>query len=186
MFGDRLKKLRQSKHLKQNDLAKNLGIGRTTLSNYELNNRQPDFDTLEKIANYFNVSIDYLVGRSNYKTFDEYVFNNDFQNLAHKLKKANKETQKLATDIFDHIYLSTFNYIDTNDVKFLTTLEEIYYCIYRINSDLNSSNKSILLNKLVESDVAVVQDKFKILSKYKNKLSSLLDELFEHHISNNS
>jgi len=46
-------------------LPKKLGISRAALSHYETDRRQPDYDTLRDIANYFNVSLDYLLGRTN-------------------------------------------------------------------------------------------------------------------------
>ncbi len=60
----RLIQLRKQQKITQDTLAKELGISRQAYSNYELGNREPDFDTLKKLANYFNVSIDYLVGNS--------------------------------------------------------------------------------------------------------------------------
>lgn len=64
MFGTRITELRKKKKLTQSDVAKRLGIPRGTYSNYELGNREPDFSTAEKLADIFEVSIDYLLGRS--------------------------------------------------------------------------------------------------------------------------
>ncbi|PBC87543.1 transcriptional regulator with XRE-family HTH domain [Caldicellulosiruptor bescii] len=70
IFAMRLKELREEANLTQNELAEKLGIGRATLSNYELGVRKPDIDTLQKIANYFNVSSDYLLGMTPIKKRD--------------------------------------------------------------------------------------------------------------------
>ncbi len=48
----------------QEELSIKLDISRASLSHYEKNRREPDYDTLVKIANYFKVSIDYLLGRT--------------------------------------------------------------------------------------------------------------------------
>jgi transcriptional regulator with XRE-family HTH domain len=64
MFGTRIKELRKKKKFTQTDIAKRLGIPRGTYSNYELGNREPDFNTVEKLADIFEVSIDYLLGRT--------------------------------------------------------------------------------------------------------------------------
>ncbi|EAC3199865.1 helix-turn-helix domain-containing protein [Listeria monocytogenes] len=64
MFGDTLMKLRKSKNLTQSDIAKILGVARTTYSSYEQNRRMPDAEIQIKIADYFDVSLDYLHGRS--------------------------------------------------------------------------------------------------------------------------
>ncbi|EDO1161702.1 helix-turn-helix domain-containing protein [Listeria innocua] len=63
MFGDTLMKLRKSKNLTQSDIAKILGVARTTYSSYEQNRRMPDAEIQIKIADYFDVSLDYLHGR---------------------------------------------------------------------------------------------------------------------------
>jgi len=67
MLGKRLKKLREEKGLSQIELGKILNIANSTLSMYESNSRQPDYNTLQKLANFFGVTTDYLLGRSNIK-----------------------------------------------------------------------------------------------------------------------
>lgn len=61
MLGDRLKKLRSTQNLSQQELADKLNISRGTYAHYEINKRQPDYNTLKKISDFFNVSIDYLI-----------------------------------------------------------------------------------------------------------------------------
>lgn len=62
MLGDHLKKLRGKRT--QEEVAKLLGISRARYSHYENGVRQPDFNTLEQIANFYNVTTDYLLGRN--------------------------------------------------------------------------------------------------------------------------
>lgn len=64
-FPQRLRELRKGKNLTQNDMAKLLNITVQAYGAYERGRSQPDFDTLVKIADFFNVSIDYLLGRTN-------------------------------------------------------------------------------------------------------------------------
>ena len=63
-FNSVLKALRKSKGLTQDDLAKILKVSRSTIGMYENASREPDYETLEAIADYFNVDIDYLLGRT--------------------------------------------------------------------------------------------------------------------------
>ncbi|MCY8321137.1 helix-turn-helix transcriptional regulator [Bacillus inaquosorum] len=67
MLSDRLVELRKSKKLTQQGLAAKLKITRSSLSQYEIGNRQPDYETLKKIADFFEVTTDYLLGYSNTK-----------------------------------------------------------------------------------------------------------------------
>ena len=63
-LGDRLKKRRKDKNLRQIDLANSLGLAQTTIANYEQGTRFPNEKTLSQIADFFNISLDYLLGRS--------------------------------------------------------------------------------------------------------------------------
>lgn len=65
LLTDRLKKLRKEKKLSQYEVAEKLGFSRGKLANYEQGSRQPDYETLEKLADFYGCSIDYLLGRSN-------------------------------------------------------------------------------------------------------------------------
>ncbi|EGP5223793.1 helix-turn-helix domain-containing protein [Enterococcus faecium] len=61
VFSDKLKELRKNKGIKQSDLAKALYLRQSSISDYENNRSTPNPDTLKKIAEYFNVSADYLL-----------------------------------------------------------------------------------------------------------------------------
>ena len=65
MFGDKLKFLRKSKKLSQTEFGEALGLATSTVSGYEKGNRMPDLNTLNKIADFFDVSVDYLLDREN-------------------------------------------------------------------------------------------------------------------------
>ena len=60
----RLKELRKRKGLSQLRLATDLHTTQNTISRYETGERELGIDELIKIANYFNVSVDYLLGRT--------------------------------------------------------------------------------------------------------------------------
>ncbi|MGG6831308.1 UNVERIFIED_CONTAM: helix-turn-helix transcriptional regulator [Streptococcus canis] len=61
-FSDRLKELRKKNKLTQQELANNLGVNRVTLTKWEKEYIEPNLETLTVIANYFNVSTDFLLG----------------------------------------------------------------------------------------------------------------------------
>lgn len=79
-LSERIKSLRKEHNMTQSELGKILGIGKTTISMYENGNSNPDDDLKQKIADYFNVSVDYLLGRS------------DIRESAEKLLKDPKTT----------------------------------------------------------------------------------------------
>lgn len=63
-FGQRLKQARKEAKKTQDQVAKILGLDYSTISKYENNHSQPDNETLTKLADYFGVSVDYLLGRT--------------------------------------------------------------------------------------------------------------------------
>lgn len=67
-FDKILKLLRTEKSMSQQELADALGISKSAINMYERGERQPNFEVLESIADYFNVDIDYLLGRTNKTT----------------------------------------------------------------------------------------------------------------------
>lgn len=75
----KLKELRKEKKITQTEIANYLQISQNTYSRYELGQIEPGIDILKKIANYFNVSLDYLC--DNKKTNAIYLFTNDERDL---------------------------------------------------------------------------------------------------------
>lgn len=61
---NRIKELRENLNLTQTELGKKLNLSQITISGYERGYRDPDLETLLKLAKFFNVSIDYLLGAS--------------------------------------------------------------------------------------------------------------------------
>lgn len=77
IFNKRLRSLREQHKISQKDFAEILGVSNVVLSRYENGERKPDYDMLIKIAEYFDVSVDYLLGKSNsVQLSDEEEFQN--------------------------------------------------------------------------------------------------------------
>ena len=69
-LGDRLRQLRQDKHLNQDQAAKLVGVEQSTISAYECDLRQPSYAVLVRLAEIYHVSTDYLLGRSDTRYVD--------------------------------------------------------------------------------------------------------------------
>ncbi|MDA2169280.1 helix-turn-helix transcriptional regulator [Bacillus cereus] len=63
-FGNIIRDLRKQKGITQKELAQSLQLSESTIGMYERNERQPDYNTLIRIADYFKVSTDFLLGRN--------------------------------------------------------------------------------------------------------------------------
>ena len=90
--GERLKKLREEMKLTQIELGKAFNISHSTINRYENGLRQPDNETLINMSNYFNVSVDYLLGITNTRNDSERITevlqnNPELQELWDKLKE---------------------------------------------------------------------------------------------------
>jgi len=64
MFAKRLRKLRQSTHITQQALSEAVGVGQSTIAAYEKGGIKPTGEVLEKLADYFHCTTDYLLGRT--------------------------------------------------------------------------------------------------------------------------
>lgn len=79
MFGKRLKKLRMEKQLSQKELGNIFSLSKQTISGYENGTRNPDHGTLQKLAEFFNCSVDYLLGRTDIRETPEQRIKNAIQ-----------------------------------------------------------------------------------------------------------
>ena len=114
-----LKKLRMEARLTTTELSKILGCSNPTITHYEHGDREPDHQTLSHIADYFNVSVDYLLGRTDSTgwsqsekaqgisdtisiplTIDEYELVLDFRELGNK---KGQDIQELAHKIITEL-----------------------------------------------------------------------------------
>jgi len=68
MIGKRLKLLREEMGLKQIDIAEMLGVSRTTYTQYETEKREPNLATVAKLAEIYNTSVDFILGKTDIRT----------------------------------------------------------------------------------------------------------------------
>ena len=87
LFKDRLVLLRKELKLTQYQLAEKLGFSRGQIGNYEQGTREPDQETLLKISNFFDVSLDYLLCKTEYRKFNpEKLTDRDKKDIQNDLK----------------------------------------------------------------------------------------------------
>ncbi|MED0670558.1 helix-turn-helix transcriptional regulator [Aneurinibacillus aneurinilyticus] len=81
-FGERLSDLRTKNKLTQQELSNRLNIAKSTLAMYETGKREPGFETLQRIADFFETSIDYLLGRTDEPSPTHKASNDESDGLA--------------------------------------------------------------------------------------------------------
>jgi len=86
MLSNKLKQLRNTTQFTQSEFAKKIDVARTTYAMYEQGNREPDYETLKKIAKFYNVSTDFLLGQTDYPNPIDYkqagISYDDYNNLS--------------------------------------------------------------------------------------------------------
>jgi len=102
-FSERLKELRKSRNISQQKLGTYLNYGYTAIANYESGRNEPSFDTLMKIAVFFDVTVDYLIGLS-----DEPVIINSLSiseaQLLEIYRELNEENKQLIIEMVGIIF----------------------------------------------------------------------------------
>ena len=88
-IGSKIMELRKAKNWSQEDLAKQIKSSRIMIGKYERNDNLPSIEVLLKIANVFNVSVDYLIGEGSLSTYDKEVLKriNDIEHLPNEDKQ---------------------------------------------------------------------------------------------------
>lgn len=113
-FADKLKSLRKEYHMTQEQIAKQLNLNRSTISGYETKDREPSYQTLAEIANFFHVSIDYLLDEDviiidNSRTLSSSDLENE---LLKGCRKLSLESQKKLLE-----YMKLLTMTETNSEK---------------------------------------------------------------------
>ncbi|KNF09138.1 putative transcriptional regulator [Gottschalkia purinilytica] len=138
MFGKRLRMLREDAKLTQKELSKVLGITDRSVGYYETDERTPPPDILEKLADYFDTSVDYLLGRSDIKN----IYKATSCNLSHK--NLSKDNQLLNESFICYGKKTGIKQSLLNDIKNLSddskkALEE-YVKLLKLKDKFDSNN----------------------------------------------
>ena len=193
MFSDVLKILRDGKGITQTQLAHDLNIKRATISNYENGNREPDIQTLIKIADYFDVSMDTLIDRRR-SNFDhlralsrEYNYPIEIEGgRQHKYDPNSIEKLLLATGALgpyihkalNYMFLISLNFRDTymTNLDWLSFIHqiELYILNYyghlkrlRENPNLSDEEKVDRIDQM-ETEAERICGRLKYIAKYEN------------------
>lgn len=107
---ENVKKLRKRDRVSQQALANVLGVSQQSVNKYENHNVEPSIDTLKKMARYFNVSIDFIVG----KTDEENSGENDYSMLNSEEFAVVENYRKLSKQEKQSLVMVMENYLKNN------------------------------------------------------------------------
>lgn len=109
-FQERLKFLRKERNLTIEELAKNLGSAKSTISRYENGLREPKKDFLELLCNYFDVSTDYLLGKTDKRNIETKKEINATTIAAHRLGDIEDLPDEAIDQLNDYIEMLKLKY----------------------------------------------------------------------------
>lgn len=103
-FAERLKQLRAELGLSQSQLAEQLGVTKSRINMYERGDREPSFEMQELIADYFNVDMDFLLGKSEYRNKMQWLAQAESdQPLLGKISQLNQAGREKLSDYADDL-----------------------------------------------------------------------------------
>lgn len=103
ILGSRLKQLRIEKGKTQKEMAKDLGTTDVSIGRYEAGAREPKTDILNALADYFDVTTDYLLGRIDKRNTTEKCFKNVNSISAYRMSKIEKLSDEALDQLDDYI-----------------------------------------------------------------------------------
>ena len=125
MDNKRLRRLREEKGMEQQEVADKLGISRSTMGMYELGKREPNDEIKKRIADFFNCSVDYLIGYSDYrgdKNMGIFTDMNEIEKRIGEIKGFAKETldkmveMKMTHDDYDYFKHTLDNFVSRRQI----------------------------------------------------------------------
>lgn len=153
LFGYNLRKLRNEKGISQQALSNELQISKAALSYYENGQRVPDIDTLKKVAVYFNVSADYLLGLSDVSSNDKDLKEVcAYTGLSEKIIKTLADSKNKTTTNEPVIIPLPLNYCNEIKIQDTTTLQDIFNIFFADgsdNGDIDERNNWLDLFRLI-------------------------------------
>ena len=156
------------------ELSKELGIPFTTLGNYERGDREPNFEVLNSIAGYFNVSIDYLSGRTNIRNTATYTFNIGFNQLKEAINETSPQVRDAAENVFTKMSYILREGIKEEDVDGLLIIQEILAFFMRMKIGFFPDPYAEL-----ESEPRTPFELAKLFIQEKHEVDELLNALFD-------
>lgn len=191
MFGKRIRQLRKERNMTLRDLSVALGIPFTTLGNYEREDRQPSLETLDMIATYFKVPIEFFLKGEDH---NQILIKGSVQDIEVMLNKAKPEIKDVALRIFERMYSITSEEVELQNLKVLILLSKIVDFIFDIKDEFEFINDLPTIDEIPslsidqEKKAGAIATPYEMATKFlkeKNKIDHCFNELFEIYAKRN-
>jgi len=177
-FSNRLIALRKERDLTQAECAKANHIQRSTYSGYETENKEPNYEMLCALADFFGVTTDYLLGISNVRTHNDAVFVNDTRNFSQNFEQLPAPTKQSVVAAFDAFYSILSRDMKLRKQERLDLYAELFALIekkralIRTSIEANTGSDPLFLSTLMTEQ-----------TNFKNEVSAILDRLMQADLS---
>lgn len=175
-FSKRLIALRSERKVSQVAFGEALKIPRSTISGYEAEGKEPDYQTLCKMADFFGVSCDYLLGRTDERRPCDIVFHKDAGNFKNHYEELPRELRDIVSETFDAFYVLMFRDVKSKDEERLAMYRDLMCKLRSGRGEIRSLVDGVSSGLLSPSDLASV---ITMQNKLKTGVDASLDELLD-------
>ena len=178
-FSQRLITLRKERDMTQADLAKAIHKTRSTVSGYETEGKEPDYEMLCSLAQFFGVSVDYLLGVEDSRTHSDVVFVNDSINFKKHYDALPVLLRMRVAKIYDDFYLLLHKDMVKHSEERLALYGELFSVLQSNRAEIRKAVDSCdgqVTDPLLLSNLMALQNTLK------NDVAALLDKLLQADI----
>lgn len=178
-FSSRLIALRKERQMTQSDLAKAIHKTRSTVSGYETEGKEPDYEMLCSLAEYFGVSTDYLLGIDDCRTHSEAVFINDTNNFKRHYDSLPPLVKQTVAKMYDSFYVLLSRDMIKNNEERLALYSDLFSLLQdsraKIRNAIDSCGGQV-------TDPLLLSDLMNLQNSLKNEVCAVLDKLMQADI----
>lgn len=178
-FSSRLIALRKERQMTQSDLAKAIHKTRSTVSGYETEGKEPDYEMLCSLAEYFGVSTDYLLGIDDCRTHSEAVFINDTKNFKRHYDSLPPLVKQTVAKMYDSFYVLLSRDTIKNNEERLALYSDLFSLLQdsraKIRNAIDSCGGQV-------TDPLLLSDLMNLQNSLKNEVCAVLDKLMQADI----
>lgn len=178
-FSSRLIALRKERQMTQSDLAKAIHKTRSTVSGYETEGKEPDYEMLCSLAEYFGVSTDYLLGIDDCRTHSEAVFINDTKNFKRHYDGLPPLVKQTVAKMYDSFYVLLSRDMMKNNEERLALYSDLFSLLQdsraKIRNAIDSCGGQV-------TEPLLLSDLMNLQNSLKNEVCAVLDKLMQADI----
>lgn len=178
-FSSRLIALRKERQMTQSDLARAIHKTRSTVSGYETEGKEPDYEMLCSLAEYFGVSTDYLLGIDDCRTHSEAVFINDTKNFKRHYDSLPPLVKQTVAKMYDSFYVLLSRDMIKNNEERLALYSDLFSLLQdsraKIRNAIDSCGGQV-------TDPLLLSDLMNLQNSLKNEVCAVLDKLMQADI----